>query len=435
MATKKSEKQVFYIKDERVYSQKTILLGLPSADFDFEVPHQTKNILVNNKLILEKLEDISKKEGKSLEFGEKIEDFEKIKAKIVDKKEKNELKKPEGEDYDFIEKTSQLEMIKSVVESYNTESFEKLEKNVTNYILNAQKQEKEKLAGLDEEIDIEESKICKLKESRSKYENLEIKPMQKRAKELEIKNEVLEKKKESYKTDFEKSINSDDNDKSKEIENKILKNKHKIINYQHDIKIIETKLAIVKEEIKSGQKKCPNIILMIVTLGLIYWFDFSDCKQKAMRLSKKVSKKKEKILILEQKNYNFEREIEEIFLKNDKNRAEKSKKEENIKSQIEELRVEISKNKTEIESLNKKIIKNQNELQNFDDEIRKIESKLVELDSFKDEYEKYSVEKIKEKLESVKKKVEKELNKLKDLKTNIENQKIEIKGEWIVQIE
>ncbi|MDA3855251.1 MAG: hypothetical protein PF569_03260, partial [Candidatus Woesearchaeota archaeon] len=46
-----------------------------------------------------------------------------------------------------------------------------------------------------------------------------------------------------------------------------------------------------------------NWYLFVLTIGMIYWTKYSDCKYKLVKINQKINKKKEKILRFQKKIY------------------------------------------------------------------------------------------------------------------------------------
>lgn len=431
-------KNRYYIKENRVYSGLTENIKIPEdiQIFNFE-ENKSKNIYVKNKSILEKLEEILEnieKNKKEITISGEIKNFEKIKNKILELETQKQLNKPEDSDYDFIEKTSQLEIIEQILNSINISKLNLLKKNMHEHIKRTSSEEIEKMSELKELLDIEKSKLSKI---------------EKEKKDLETTNESLREeinkadKKIEENVNKKKQLTSDDekdeklvelDGKKKKIAIKEEKIKFLIEDNKFEIGIIESKIATIKDEIKMGNNKCINWILMILTLGLIYWTKYSDCRYKVIYLNSKKNRIKEKIAKLQKKENQLKRDIEKIIEKEEGGVKTDIKREFEIKKNLEEIDKKIKLLQMQIQTNQHEIDENYKKIHKLDSKNEdKIKERLMELKVLKEEYDKYSTKNIEKIITKIEDKIIGEINKMKIIKENIQNQKIDLNEEWICE--
>ncbi len=436
--------QTYYIKDNLIYSKNTSKYNLPrNYENILAIPDETKNHLTNNKIVINQLEKIKENHTREVELGEAIKDFKETKTKIeTAKKEASPtnitFKKPQDDDYNFIEKTSQLEIIENILLQHeNKQDFNDFKEKIQQYIKHAKTEEQKKNSQIDEQIDIETNKKYKQNEEKDKFINNHIKPIENKIKNLKQKLEKLKKEKETANENLTKSLQRPKTKNTQKLYENLQKEeeiKQNINNLKHDIKILKAKVQSIKDDMRLGTKYCVNIWLAILTLGFIYYTKYATCKNKILRTKKKANKKNQKILMLEQKLYNLGIENEKLQKEENKNNQIKTKNTDEIQTKLDELEQEIEKTKNEIKNEEKLQTQQEKDLDKFDNQITKITNKIIELESTKEEFEKHSTKAIQEIFDEIRETKEKNIQKLKELKTNIQNQKTEIKGDWIVEI-
>jgi len=396
-----------------------------------------KNIILNNKIIIETIDNLFQEiNSKTIKISKPISNFKQIKEKI-ENYSKNEFKKPENDDYNFIEITSSIEILNQIKK--------KLEEN-KDIILNKLSQIIKLDINLWEE---EENKIfikikeeIKIKENIKEKININLKNIEE---EINNKNnnidfiysniKKLSKKKE------ELLNNSQTKEKLKELENNIetLKNKLENHNYQDKknqakINSIHSKIQIINDKIKLKQKKCPNPILLIITLGLIYWTKYSTCNYKKLKLKQKINIIKEKIskdkiniLELNEKIKNKTKEEEKIKKQEIEIKKENTEIENKLTIQIAKENKNWEKEEIELEKIKKEEEKLNNELNHIKIELIEIKAKL-------EEYIKYTTKIINQILDDKKNKIKRNIEQINDIKEKLEKQKTNIKDEFIIVI-
>ena len=440
------KKQIYFIKENIIFSNETKeinFLKIPELkDLEF---NKKNDIFINNKINLEKLKNILKQitnnnnnsnnTQNKIKISKPIKNYEEILKQILKLKKNNKLIKPANDDYEFIEKTSTIEILKQILKPINKSDFKKIIEITNNYILKIKNDEKAIIENNIEKLELEKNKIQKIK--------LEKKDILKKIEKLKKRNNELTKNIEQI-IEIKKQLNTNKEEELKLIqyENKIKKftKKENKIKYliedkKLDINFFETKINSLKDNIKLGKNKCPNFILLCLTLGISYWFKTENCEYKIIKNKNKINKIKEKIILLKKKLHQITREIDKIKeLEN--NIEQKDKKEQlEIKNKNEELNLKNKFYQKNIENNQYKIEKYLKHLNNYDERnLDKINNKIIELTSIKEEHNKYSSEKLIEVAKEIEKQLNKQYTDLEKILNSIEKQKIEIKNEFICEI-
>jgi chromosome segregation ATPase len=426
-----TKNSTYYIKDNIIFSKQTEPYEIPPSIDDIKLPTETKNHLTNNKIIITDLDKISQKKGKELEISKPIENYNQTKEQI----EKSDKKtKPEHDNYDFLEKTSALQIVEGIISSFSDEKETLLKEKISAYINHTKEIEKEKNASLDEQIQIEKTKLSKTLKEKEKYEKentekleIQITKSENNISKLSQEKQILDNKIESSKT---KSISENAQKLYKKIEDM----NHEAKNNELEINILKAKMTSLKSEIRLGKTKCINWILFILTLGLIYWTKYSDCRYNVLMLDQKINKLKEKNIIMEKKKYNLQKQIEDASHKDNTNSVNSAREVEKIALRIEELEIAIKTEQNKINELKSELKTKQKEISGYDKEIDKFENKIIELESIKQEFNKYSCDKILSKLDFIIKSNKQKIKEIEELKQTLESQKTKITGEWIIEI-
>ncbi len=485
--TNNNKRFEFYIKDGLVFNSESILIEIPNKDllskcisilntFDYNESISENNlnetvnweeIINKNSKLLNEIKLLNKEfQFKKIEVSSLIENFKDIKNKIELKLKSKKFIQPKVDNYRFIEITSSIIILDQIIKEYNFEVIKdninidlfnedsinfKLENinlnnnrsqkfflfeeiyNFLNNLNHQQKYEKKYEDYLNEEITYNKNFKKNIEDKIS--ENIKyLDKFQEEINKIEIKYESNTEKLKKLK---ENNSNNIENQIEKEIDSinkNISKEEFKIKKYKNNIEFIKNRIRIIKNKIKMGKSKCPNPILMIVTLGLIYWFKSSLCKYKEIYLENKINQinediiiSKKNILSLKEKERIKIDELNELKLKlkienTNKNKLEKEiieklnklnkdneithSKLDSIKENITELEIELDKITTKIELLNNKIIFFKN---NSSKEISKIVINILKKN--------FSI------LENI-------LNK----KNSLEKQRIKFEGEAIIKI-
>lgn len=422
----------YYIKNNLVFSSLTSKVKVIDKVENIEIPSTTKSHLINNKIIITDIEKIIKNIGRNFEISQPIKNFEEIKKKILENKSK--LKKVTSNDYEFIEKTSGLEIIKSLLLSIENSNLNQLNKKLEEYISKTQKQELQKNTEIDELIEIEKNKILDTQEKKKKVLS---EASVKKLEELEIEKEKISKEIEKNEITIAKYRNPK-NEKLNQILTRQEEINHEIQDLKHLIKVTKTQIKSLKAELKLGNSKQFNWItgiLMVLTLGLIYWSKFTDKKYFVLRNQKNIAKYEEKISKLEHEKFNLEKEVRNENKKSANKEVENSKKEEISRKKIDDLNIKQEKISKKILELENSIKKEDSKIEKYDKDITKIEIKITDLKATRKEFEKYSTSKIQEKLKELTNLKDENINELKRIRNKIKSQEINIDGEYIGELE
>lgn len=429
-----------YIKDNNIFLADTAEYFFPIEIENIEIPKDSKNHLVNNKILISDIQKLKNKETKKIELTKKIDDFDDLKSKISKLyiNDKNKFKTPKSDDYDFIEKTSQIEIIDGILKNYmtNTNSFDTSDNNINNYIKSIKSLEKQKFAQVEEQIEIENSKLLKINQEKEEFKIENIDNLLAENEKSNKKLKLLENKKTKLDDYFTKKLDLTNNDsKIEKINEKINDYNSKIKENEMNVEILNAKIKTLKNNIKLGKTKSINIFLFIITLGLIYWTKYSDSKYQLLKLTEKKNKQEERNLIYKKNIFKLEKILDKKSSQNQKNNVKTAKEEEDIQNQIDDLDVKITALKIDIKKFDEEIKLKSKDLKKFDIDIDKINNKIIELTSIHEEFKKYSTDKLKKEFDLLKGKKQSQLKKLEDLKKQLKSQVIDIKGEWIIAIE
>lgn len=434
------KKNKYYIKENTVFSdlKETIYIPENIELFNFE-DNKSKNIYIKNKTILENLDKILEnleKNKKEINVSGEIKKFPECKKIILELKTQKKLTKPDLDDYEFIEKTSQIQIIEQLLNSIDLSKLEILKKVTNEYIKKISGDEKEKYSQIEEDLSIEKSKLNKIEKEKKDIEDIN--------ESLKLEISKSDKKISEF-VDRKKQLTCDDEKDEKIVElndkkNKILlkeeKIKFKIEDNKFEISIIESKIATIKDEIKMGNCKCLNWFLMIISLGLIYWTKYSDCKYKIISLNSKKNRIKEKIAKIQKKENILKRDIEKITQKEENGTKIDVKREFEIKKSLEDIDKKIKIEQKKMELNQQKIDENFKKIHKIDSKNEdNIKNRLIELKVLKEEYDKYSTKNIEKIILKIENKIKIEIEKIQNLKNNLEKQKIDIKDEWICEFE
>lgn len=448
MSNKKENK--YFIKNSKIYSEKIIKFEFYNKNiindnldeendkykFDY---FESKNPIVNNKIILENLKEIKNKikndKLKTVEVSKPIEKLEldRIQKELI-KKEK--LKKIEPDNYKFVEITSVDFIIKQILEdiSNNLNNIKIIKEKLKSYFLKFENDEIKIRNELSNEIEIEKKLLDKERTQKDKREE-DIKQIEKN---INLNLEKIDKLTFSFKNIY-KNKNLLDlerlNENKINLNQKISKLKFDIEENQIKIEIIKSKINLINDKIKIGDKKCVNFFILIITLGLIYWTKYSTCKYKKIKLNIKIDKIKSKQLEIKQKILKIKQEIEEIVNKENEFKKISTKENDEIEENKNKINKDISKLTRENESKKKEIDKINKEIKIDDKQIEKIKLKYDELKLKEIELKKNSKEKIEIEIENIKNIFEMKRNEIEQIKNRYKEQKTEISGEYEIQID
>lgn len=398
-----SKKEIYFLSSNRLFSSSFEKIFVHNKfDLKFLDDFLLKDFSFENieKLILaiEKL----KLNGREFNFNLPIEKFEEFNKKVLsDKCVFNEVLE---DNFKFQEASSSLFVYKEVLEKIKKVNEVDL-KNLNEFYLSFKDKfgegEKQIISKLKSDIKELERKV---EESKKKYDlefnnDLESLNIQKDKKVLEVS------KLSGVKEDLILSQNLSFfvNLKFKYYSFRIKRIENKLSHLNRNISFFSSQNNLILEEMKLGKSKCVPIILGILSLGLIYWTDWSLCKNKVVRNKLKITNSKERVLILNNKfevlNENFK-----LF-----------KKKSNI---IDEKVLEDKRNKVS------------KQITTLEDEISKLNSKITKLSKNSKELvlgfesDENTLNDLKEKLDFVERNSIKELKlKIKEIETIVKNYK------------
>ncbi len=432
----KNAKETFYIKNNTIFSSKPTELELFNHIEHFDIPDEI-NFLKNNKHVLEKLNSNISKINKKIPISGIIENYEETKTKVEDlyKNKKSNFKKPQDDDYTFIEKTSQIDIIDQLIKTSESQDIIDLKKNIFQYIETTKEQEARKNKTLNEQIKEENEKLRKEEEYLEKYKRENIFILEEKIKEEEKQIKTFSDKKRKIEELFgsKKQISK--------IEEQILKTEEKIERLEYkieenklEIEIIKSKISQIDDKIKLGNKKCTRIIPLLLSLGLIYWTKYSDCRYAKMLLHEKIGKIHEKNLLIEKKIHKLKSYLDQKKKQSKKTNIEESKKQDQINMQIEELDEKIKTKEGLIKHAKEEINSKQDKIKHFNENLDSIKLRLKDLENIKHEFEQNSSQKIKEAIENIQTIRESKIERVTKIKKQLENQKTLIDGEYIVEL-
>lgn len=436
---KKNEIKIYWIKNNTVFSSNKSQIEIYEKLPQIDIVKEHSNFLKKNKEILEILDNLKKKEPKKIEIYGNLEDYKSIKTYLEElfKKNKSLFKKPISDDYNFIEKTSQIEILEQFLFQANQKNeLEELKNKINIYCDSIENEEKEKLSQINEQITYENQKLKNLKEEYNLFKKSKIIALEQKILETEKQIENNCKKKSVLENLYQCSEDEKSSRKNLiEVERKIDKIKFQMEDNKIAIEITKAKISQINDKIKMGKKKCVNILLLILTLGFIYWTRYSDCKHIKFSLEEKASKIKEKNLLLEKKKHKLEHDLEMEKKNSQIKLIEYNKKQEEVNEKIEKLEEDNKENQKEIKLIKEKLKINSKDLEFKQEEIKKKEKSLFDIKSIKLEFEENSTKKIHDIFNKIENQINSSIEKITKLKVQLEIQKINIDGEYIYEEE
>lgn len=421
----------YYIKNNLIFSDAISKIKILDKIDEIKIPTGNKNHLIDNKILITDLDKLLNNSGRNFEISKPIENFEEIEKKINENKSK--LKKVTSDNYEFIEKTSAIDIIKSILTTVENSNLNHLELEVKEYIQKNKQKELEKNTQLEESIDLEKSRIKEFEKKKEKIlETSKVKQLEK----LELQKEKINDEIKKNENLIEAQNNLSKN-KSKTLNDKIKEIDEQQENLKFEIKISKNTIKSLKASLKLGKTKKFNWItgiLMVFTLGLIYWTKYTDTKYFILKSQEKIAKYEEKITKLEQEKFNLKKKIINENKKEDSKTLEKKEKEKNLLKSNDDLFLKIEDIENKIKDIKAEIKKEDEKIESYDKEIAKQENKILDLETTRNEFEKYSTKKIKEKLDNLLNLKEKKFEELTKIKDKIKSQKTQIKGEFIIEL-
>ncbi len=420
-----------FIKGNIAYSNEEKVFLIPQKIETLRINNDEKHLFETAKRISDFLEK-QKDNNKEFKISGKFENFEKIKEKI-EILEKEKLKKPEDSDYEFIEKTTQIEIIEQILTSIDETEIDEIKSEMELVLKTLKQSQDNRISTIEQQIEVENTKKTKILQAKKQEEKNILEPLREELKTMENRQKSLLEKEGKLSSLMEKK---EDNgpENPYEIQMKIDKLQANIENNLMEISILENKISTLNERIKLGKKKNVSPLEFILTLGLIYWTPYSECRYQAGRLKLKILKLKEHNLKAKKKIYNFEKENEFKKKKNSEMVKQNEKKKEDIIRELNEINKENQKLNKNIESQRKEIEKGEKSLIRFDKDINEINERIIDLESVKEEVEKYNISVIENKFAELKKERVDVKIELEDYKKALQNQRVEIDGEWIIHL-
>ncbi len=410
----------YFISDNIIYlSEKESFEYVNFKDFD----------KFNNEM---KLKDILEflQNKKTIFFSKPIENYLEVKTKI-ENLEKDKIKNPQDDDYEYLETTSSIQIIEQLIKVLKEYNLETIEKNILEIFEGKRKIDNSKKLNIEKEIELNNSELNKIKTELEKIENKELKLLEKEISQKEEEILKLEKKKE--KLEPSSSFFSRGN-KLKKIEKKIKELKNNIEDLEIEIKIVIEEIEIFKKRLKNGEYKHLNPLLVILTLGLIYWTKHSDIKHIIGKLTIEIAKKKEKILRLQKKISHLQRDFDFHNEKIKEENVKKYKTEEKSLSEKEEIEIEIKEIEKSLEKVNLEVEKKSLEVSSLEKQVSEREDALINLESLKEKLLESDSFKIETEIEITKEKIKQEIKDLEEIKDKLSSQNTILKGNLILNI-
>ena len=428
---------IFYIKGRRLFSREKKEIEF----FDFagleKVSYDCDDFESSNSDIIKVLDEIALN-PKKISFYGLISDFEEF-CPMVEKmwkEDKKKFVKAKDDDYTFAEVTSSVEILEAFENQLkeDDERRQVIEKSLRDYVDGVKRLEHDKVESLKLEIhNLESEKKCIVTEKESFYNDF-VKPLDSSLSENEESLRELQRERD----ELEKNDGTEEDRKSLtrvKLEKLRFEEKRissKLESLEFDVKIFNERINIINRKKKLGIRRVPNVWLMFVTLGLIYWTKFSDIDYKINVLHIKVAKMREKILKVNVLVSRKEKEIDELSNSLREFEANKSKEAEKREEKLLELDKSIREFKTEIDRIVKEIESLRDNLKSFDKKIEEIGFKVDEVKRVRDKFYENSSLVILDKLESLNERQVNSLREIKEEKEKLKQQSVKIPKDCIL---
>ncbi len=418
----------FYINNNRIFSDKELTLKFLQIEPNIQIDTDTSNLIDSNKEILEVLENIQKSK-KELKISGIVSNFEELKEKIK-KTSKDKFVKIQENDYEFIEKTSSLEILEQIEKSLSYTPIMRLKEKIKSYIEDVKGKEDKKIKTFDEQI--EKLKI-ELDSKQKVLDRLNIQVQELEKINIDKEREIAELKRKIENSLNKKNENKDVKKKTKALEKKIEFLKSKIEEIEMEIKILHEQINVFTQKLKLGDTKSINLVLMILTLGLIYWTKYSDNRYILGSIKLKIAKRKEKMLKLELQIRKIEREIELLIKEDLEKNLKDYKTEEKIEEEKSYIKIKIAEIEKEILKESKKLEEKEKELKNIENDVEEVEEKVTSLIKVKENYKEFSVEKIERKIKEIEEEYSSDIKEVERLVKILTEQRVEVNGSWTIE--
>jgi hypothetical protein len=425
------KKSKFYIKDKKIFSDKYEEIFI-TEKYDSILPDENENLIEDRKIIYNFLNN-NKKIKKIKTFG-LIKNYEKILNIIKTNNIKIE-KIQENEKYDFIEKTSQIEILEQIINNYDMHDLILIKKELEKRLNKKANEEEKKIKEIRDNLNKNKNELEKESSKKRNFEKENINILEKNIIEEEKKIEKLFKKKNELEEVFiEKEENVQIEKELIKLKEKEDRNKYLIEESKLQIEILKAKLNQVEDKIKMGETKCLSLVSMFLSLGLIYWSKYSDCKNLKFRLKNRISKENEKNLYREKKILKISNEIKlkhyNLKIKN----SQFIKIQEKSQEKLNEIDKQINKSKKIIETQREKLKENKIKLEKITKLIDNLKEKIEKIEKINSEFERYSKEKIETLFKEIWEKKSTNINQIKTIVSDLKKQKVPIEKEGIIQI-
>ncbi len=427
---------IFYIKGRRLFSKEKKKIEF----FDFarleKVSYESDDFEFNNSCIIKVLDEIALN-PKKISFYGLISDFERV-SKMVEKvwkEDKKKFVKAKDDDYIFAEITSSIEILEAFENQLkeDDERRQVIEKRLREYVDGVKRLEHDKVEGLKLEIrNLESEKKGIITEKESFYNDF-VKPLDSQLSENEESLEELQGERD----DLGKERGIEDKvslakDKIRDLSLEKKRISSKLESLEFDVKVLKERINIFNRKRKLGIRRVPNVWLMFLTLGLIYWTKFSDIDYRINVLHIKVAKIREKILKVSVLVSRKEKEIDELRMNMEEFEADKSKEVREKKEKALELDKKIRKFKIEIDTIVKEIESLRDNLKSFDKKIEEIEFKVDKVKHTRDKFYDNSSLVILDRLGSLNEKQGSSLREIKETKEKLKRQSVKIPKDCIL---
>ena len=427
---------IFYIKDRRLFSKQREEIEV----FDFggldKVSYDSDDFASCNSCIIKVLDEIVLN-PKKISFYGLISDFENVCSEVerMWKKGKKKFIKVKDDDYTFAEVTSSVEILDAFESQLKEDdkSMQISQKRLREYVDSVKESEQRKVEGLDLEINNLESERKRVVNEKESFYDDFVKPLDSSLSENEKSLEELQRERD----DLGKEGSMEDSGslaknrvRDLSLEKKEISSKFESLEF--DVKVLKERINILNRKKKLGVRRVPNVSLMFLTLGLIYWTKFSDIDYRINVLHIKIAKRKEKILKVGVLVSRKEKEIDELMKSIKEFDANKSKEVKEKKEKARELDKKIREFKTGIDTIVKEIDSLRDNLRSFDKKIEEIDFKVGEVKHAKDKVSENSSSVILDKFRCVNEKQRSSLKKIKEAKERLKQQRVKIPRDCVL---
>lgn len=424
-----SSKNTYFVKDGIVFSNESKTLEIIKSDSSIEID-PSFSFPKSNEKILEEVDKFILENTKKIEIKGVVSNFSSIKNKLTN----SSKKKVDSSDYSFIENTSQIMLIEGYISALDKLHYKELDTSVSNYLKDNEELEKRKFKSLKSSLEKNKEKISKFNSEIKKIKGNDLKKAKDSVTAIEKELDIYENKKVSY----EEKVGLEKNDamtlKISKLQNKIEKLEYRYNDSDLQIKIYETKIKHLKALKKEGKMKIIHPVLFVATLGLVYWMPFTDIKYKSLKHEQKIYSLKEKMIEIKRKIKSTQVKITDTLHKREEKLKDSNKKNENLINEYEKINIKISDLKKDLGQKKNEFDRTNSKLIEIDEKIKTLNENTKELEDLKKTYDKISSTAIRKKILDLRMMNKENVSKLKEYKSKIESQKINLKGEWVINL-